>query len=69
MHQLIFQLIFQERYIQNAGITELSYISGKVYSERWHDGTFLIFQERYIQSPGIMELFLYFRKVILKTLA
>ena len=26
-------LVFQERYIQNPGITELFYISGKVYSE------------------------------------
>ena len=28
-------LIFRKRYIQNAGITELSYISGKVNSEDW----------------------------------
>ena len=27
---------FQERYVQNPSITELSYISGKIYSEPWH---------------------------------
>ena len=39
------------------GITELSCISGKVYPEPWHNGSFLIFQERKVQNPGIMELF------------
>ena len=41
-------LIFQE--------TELSYISGKIYSHSWHNGTFLIFQKRNIQNTGIAEL-------------
>ena len=30
-------------YIQNTGIMVYSYISGKVYSEPWYDGTFLYF--------------------------
>ena len=38
-------LIFQERYIQNPGIMKLFYISGKVYSELWHNGTFLYFEK------------------------
>ena len=32
-----------------------SYISGKEYSEPWHNRTFLIFRERNIQNPGITE--------------
>ena len=48
--------MFLERYIQNPSIAELSYISGKVYSESWHYGTLLNFQERYIQNSGITEL-------------
>ena len=39
-------LIFQESYIQNHGIMELSYISGKVYPEPQDNKTFLIFQKR-----------------------
>ena len=33
------------------------------------NGTFLVFQERNIQNPDITELFLYFRKVVFRTLA
>ena len=40
--------IFQE--------TELSYISEKVYSEPWHNRTFLYISERYIQNTEITEL-------------
>ena len=36
--------IFQE--------TELSHISGKEYSEHWHNGTFLLLQERNILNTG-----------------
>ena len=43
-------LIFQERNTQNLAITELSYLSGKEYSERCHNETFLIFQEIKLSS-------------------
>ena len=33
--------------MQNPGILELSYISGKVYSEPWHNGSLLYFGEVY----------------------
>ena len=49
--------MFQERNSQNPGITELSCISGKVYSEPWYKGAFLMFSERNIQDPDITELF------------
>ena len=35
---------------------ELSYISGKEYSEPLHNETFLIFQERNIQNSAITKL-------------
>ena len=38
-------LIFRERYFQNPGITELSYILEKIYSEPQHNGTFLYFRK------------------------
>ena len=41
--------IFQERYIQNPSITELSYISGKLYSEPQHNQN-----QKLIQNPGIV---------------
>ena len=43
-------LIFQQRYIyfQNPGITELSYISGKEYSEPYHTQN-----QNYFQNLGI----------------
>ena len=38
-------LIFQERYNQNHCITEFFCISGKVYSQHWHDSAFLYFNK------------------------
>ena len=38
--------IFQEKYIQNSDITELSHILEKVHSEPCHNGNFLYFQKR-----------------------
>ena len=38
-------LIFQERYNQNRCITEFFCISGKVYSQHWHDSAFLYFNK------------------------
>ena len=55
------KLIFQKRYVQNPGITELSYIFEKVYSEPWHNGTFLYFQ-KWNSLALILRNFLYFRK-------
>ena len=42
-------LVFQERHIQNPSITELFYISGKVYSEPWHNGSSLYFGKKYAE--------------------
>ena len=38
-------LIFQERYIQNPGITKFFYISGKVYSGHWYNWTFVCYEK------------------------
>ena len=49
-------LIFQERYFQNPGITELSYISGKLYSEHQHDETFLYFRKGIFRTLAYLDL-------------
>ena len=49
-------LYFLKKSFSNFEETELSYISGKVYSEAQHNLNFLIFQERHIQNPSITEL-------------
>ena len=40
------------RYIESPGITELSYVSGKVYSEHRHNGTFLYFGKGIFRTPA-----------------
>ena len=58
---------------QNPSITELSYISRKVYSERWNNRTFLYFTKGKFRTLAYSEpwhnrAFVYFRKGIFRTL-
>ena len=52
-------LIFQERYIQNPCITELSYISRKEYTEPWHNRTLSYFGKSIFTSRAYLELEVY----------
>ena len=53
---LIFQEAETQKYLLCFRKQNLPYISGKEYSELWHNRTFLIFQKKDIQNPGITEL-------------
>ena len=48
-------LIFQERYIQNPGMMELFHILGEVYSEHWHNRTFLCFNKGILRTQTYLE--------------
>ena len=48
-------LILQKRCIQNPGITRPLYISRKVYSEHWHNGTLLYFEKSIFRALAYLE--------------
>ena len=57
-------LIFQERYIQYPCITELFCISGKVYSQHWHDRAFLYFNKVVFRALAYIEQGTYNRTLV-----